>query len=117
MAEPPTATLEVRQTNLKAMEEGVRYEYAYKWTVRGRGTPPMLVSADVIGAKDLRVIDMKAADDRAMSGTFAVTTTKATDPARYDLYVSGRLRTDDGDELIFSRPIPFEVTGGPVSAK
>jgi hypothetical protein len=70
----------------------------------------MQVGVDIIGAKDLRTIDMKAAGP--MAGTFAVTTTKATDPARYDLYINGRLKTDDGDELIVSRPIPFEVSGG-----
>jgi hypothetical protein len=111
MAEPPAATLEVRQTKIIQMEEGARYEYDYKWTLHGRGTPPAQVSADVIGAKDIRVIDMKAATG-AMSGTFAVTTTKATDPARYDLYINGKLRTDDGDEAVVSRPIVFEVSGG-----
>ena len=80
------------------MEEGARYEYAYQWKIKGRATPPAQVGVDVIGAKDIRVIDMKA-DAGAMSGTFAVTTTKATDPARYDLYINGRLRTDDGDEV------------------
>jgi hypothetical protein len=109
MADAPSATLEVRQTKLKQMEEGARYEYEYKWTVRGRGTPPRQVGVDVIGAKDLRVIDMVAGKDM-MTGTFAVTTTKATDPAQYDLYISGRLRTDDGEELIVSRPVAFEVT-------
>ena len=105
MAEPPVATLEVHQTKIIPMEEGLRYEYAYKWNVRGKATPPAQVNVDVIGAKDIRVIDQKG-------GTFAVTTTKATDPARYDLYISGRIRTDDGDESIVSRPIPFEVSGG-----
>jgi hypothetical protein len=116
MADQPSASLEVRQTGMKSMEEGARYEYAYEWTIRGNATPPKLVTVDVNGAKDLRVIDMKS-EMREKTGTFAVTTTKATDPARYDLYVSGRLRTDDGDEIIVSRPIPFEVTGGPLSAK
>ena len=111
LTEPATATLEVRQTSLKQMEEGVRYEFDYKWTVRGRGTPPEQVGVDVIGARDIRVIDRKPSAD-AKSGTFAVTTTKATDPARYDLYVSGRLKTDDGEEAIVSRPLPFEVGGG-----
>ena len=111
LAEPPEATLEVRQTNLKPMDEGVRYEYEYKWKVRGRGTPPKQVGVDVIGAKDIRVIDMKA--QGAMQGTFAVTTTKATDPGRYDLYINGRLRLEDGEtESIVSRPIAFEVSGG-----
>jgi len=109
--EPAPATLEVRQTSVKQMEEGVRYEFTYKWTVRGRGTPPEQVGVDVIGARDIRVIDRKPSAD-AKSGTFAVTTTKSTDPARYDLYVSGRLKTEDGEEAIVSRPIPFEVTGG-----
>jgi hypothetical protein len=111
LADATVATLEVRQTNLKQMEEGARYEYSYKWTTRGRVTPPMQVGVDVIGAKDIRVIDMKA-ENGAMSGTFAVTTTKATDPARYDLYINGRVKTDDGDEAIVSRAIPFEVSGG-----
>ena len=35
-AEPPIATLEVRQTGKKIMEEGVRYEYAYEWRIRDR---------------------------------------------------------------------------------
>jgi len=111
LSEPPAATLEVHQTSFKQMEEGGRYEYTYKWTLRGRGEPPRQVNVDVIGAKDIRVIDMKAGTSTA-SGTFAVTTTKATDPARYDLYITGRLRTDDGEEIIVSRSIPFEVSGG-----
>jgi hypothetical protein len=111
LGDPPSATLAVKQTTLKHLEEGDRYEYAYEWTVKGRGTPPNSVGVEVIGAKDLRVIDIKAAPGM-MTGTFAVTTTKATDPARYDLYITGRLRTDEGDELILSRPIPFDVTGG-----
>jgi len=111
IGDPPAATLEVHQTAIKQMEEGARYEYAFKWTMAGRATPPTTVGVEVPGAKDLRIIDMKAASG-AMTGTFAVTTTKATDPAPYDLYISGRVKTDDGDELIFSRPIVFEVTGG-----
>jgi len=111
MAEAAGATLEVRQTKIIQMEEGTRYEYAYQWTVHGRGTPPKQVGVDVIGAKDIRVIDIKAGTGE-MSGTFAVTTTKATDPGRYDLYISGRLKTDEGDESIVSRPIAFEVSGG-----
>jgi hypothetical protein len=111
MADAPPATLEVRQASLKPMEEGVRYEFAYQWTIRGRATPLKDVNVDVNGAKDIRVIDMKASKDM-MSGTFAVTTTKATDPGRYDLYTTGRVKTDDADELVASRAIPFEVTGG-----
>ncbi len=111
LAGHPAATLEVLQTNLKQMEEGARYEFEYRWTLAGKNTPPSKVGVDVIGAKDIRVIDMRSAA-KGMSGTFAVTTTKATDPGRYDLYINARLKTDDGEESIVSRPIPFEVHGG-----
>lgn len=105
---PAGAVLEVKQTGLTRLPEGGRYEFEYFWKVRA-GTPPKDVNVDVVGAKDIRVIDMKPA---GKGGTFVVTTTKATDPSRYDLYISGRLRTDSGDENIVSRPIPFEVTEG-----
>ena len=72
-------------------------------------TPPKQLNVDIVGAKDIRVIDMTT------SG-FAVTTTKATDPGLYDLYANGRVRTNDGDELIVARAIPFEVTGGATRA-
>jgi hypothetical protein len=67
------------------------------------------VNVEVVGARDIRVIEMKRA---GKGGTFVVTTTKATDPAKYDLYITGRLNTDSGDETIVSRPIPFEVSEG-----
>jgi len=105
LTDPPAATLEVRQTGLKQMPEGARYEFTYKWTVRGPATPPKQVGVDIVGAKDFRVIDMT-------TSSFAVTTTKATDPGLYDVYVNGRIRTDDGDEVVIARAIPFEVTGG-----
>jgi hypothetical protein len=113
LAEPPSATLEVRQTNVKQMEEGARYEYEYNWKLT-RGTPPKEVGVTIIGAKDIRVIDMKSGAGMK-SGTFTVTTTKATDPARYDLYINARLATDDGGEAIVSRPIAFDVSGGTTS--
>jgi hypothetical protein len=109
LADPPAATLEVHQTSFKQMAEGARYEFAYEWTIRGMGTPPKQVNVDIVGAKDIRVIDMT-------TNGFAVTITKATDPGLYDVYVSGRLRTDDGEEIVVASAIPFEVTGGAAHA-
>jgi len=62
-----------------------------------------------VGARDIRITDMKQSEK---GGTFIVNTTKATDPARYDLYINGMLKTEGGEEKIVSRPIAFEVTGG-----
>jgi hypothetical protein len=108
ISEPPPATLEVKQTGLKQMEEGGRYEFAYSWNLKA-GTPPKEVDVEIVGARDIRVTDMKQSEK---GGTFIVNTTKATDPARYDLYISGMLKTDGGEEVIVSRPIAFEVSGG-----
>lgn len=108
IAEPPSGTLQAKQTNFKRLEEGGRYEFEYAWNLRA-GNPPSKVNVEVVGARDIRVIEMKRS---GKGGTFAVTTTKATDPARYDLYITGRLSTDSGDETIVSRPIPFEVSEG-----
>jgi hypothetical protein len=108
IAQPVHATLEVKRTKLIEMAEGGRYEFEFAWKIRA-GTPPKEVDVDVVGAKDIRVIDMKLTET---GGTFAVTTTKATDPARYDMYITGLLKTDDGNETIVSRSIPFEVTEG-----
>lgn len=108
ISEPPPATLEVKQTGLNQMEEGGRYEFAYAWNLK-TGTPPKEVDVEIVGARDIRITDMKQSEK---GGTFIVNTTKATDPARYDLYISGMLKTDSGEEMIVSRPIAFEVTGG-----
>ena len=108
ISEPPPATLEVKQTGLKQLEEGGRYEFSYSWNLKS-GTPPKEVDVEIVGARDIRVTDMKQSEK---GGTFIVNTTKATDPARYDLYISGALKTDSGEEMIVSRPIAFEVTGG-----
>jgi hypothetical protein len=108
ISEPPAATLEVKQTGVKQLEEGGRYEFEYTWNLRA-GTPPKDVDVEIVGARDIRITDMKPSEK---GGTFVVNTTKATDPARYDLYINGALKTEGGEEKIVSRPIAFEVTGG-----
>ena len=116
VGDPAIAVLELRQKDIKRMEEGARYEFEYAWKVPGRGIkPPEKVSVDVIGARDIRIIDQNASDD-GLSGTFVVTTTKATDPARYDMYISGTVETETGNQIVVSRPIGFEVTGGSSTA-
>jgi hypothetical protein len=108
IAEPPSATLAVTQTNFKSLDEGGRYEFEYAWNVRA-GAPAGNVNVDVVGARDIRVIEIKGTEK---GGSFVVTTTKATDPARYDLYVTGRLKMDGGDETIVSRTLSLEVSEG-----
>jgi len=108
ISDPPAATLEVKQTGMKHLEEGGRYEFEYTWNLRA-GAPPKEVDVEIVGARDIRVTEMKQSEK---GGSFVVNTTKATDPARYDLYINGMLKTDGGEEMIVSRPIAFEVSGG-----
>ena len=80
---------------------------------------PKSVSVDLVGAADIRIIDVKQDAKDRTSGTFVVTTTKLTRPAKYDLYIRGRLTVDGQEQNIVSRPISVEVmeVGGASAAK
>jgi hypothetical protein len=107
---PGAATLEVTMLERKRMEEGDQLKFRWKWNPRDASLPlPKTVSAEMVGAADIRVIDMRVDSDDRTAGTFVVTTTKLTRPARYDLYVTGRVTADGQQEEIVSRPIVVEV--------
>jgi len=119
ITKPPSATLEVAMLERKRMEEGDQMTFRWKWTPRDPNQMfPKSVNADLVGAADIRVIDAKADPKDRTAGTFIITTTKLTRPAKYDLYISGRLTVDAQQEIIVSRPIPVEVMEvGSASAK
>jgi hypothetical protein len=107
---PRAATLEVTMLERKRMEEGDQMKFRWKWNLSDATLPlPKNVSAEMVGAADIRVIDMRTDPDDRTSGTFLVSTTKLTRPARYDLYVTGKLTADGQQEEIVSRPIAVEV--------
>jgi hypothetical protein len=107
---PPAATLEVSMVDRKRMEEGDQMQFRWKWNPRDPGQAlPKSVNVDMVGAADIRIIDVKVDPKDRTSGTFLVTTTKLTRPARYDLYITGRLMVDTQQENIVSRPITVEV--------
>ena len=106
----PAATLEVTMINRKRMEEGDELMFRWKWNPRDAGqTFPKSVGVDMVGAADIRIIDSKTDPQDRTSGTFLVTTTKLTKPAKYDLYINGRLMVDGQQQDIVSRPIEVEV--------
>ena len=72
----------------------------------------------IVGARDIRVTDQKrlpGEGSEVITGTFLVSTTKATDLGRYDLVATGRLNVGGREERIVSRAIPFEVTAGSIA--
>jgi hypothetical protein len=106
---PPPATLEVRQVKFTRMEEGDRYDFEYEWKLRTKDAQlPAELAVDVVGARDIRVTAFQKEGEK---GSFSINTTKATEPARYDVIVRGRLRADGRDEDIYARPLALVVTG------
>jgi hypothetical protein len=108
--DPAPATLEVTMLGRKRLEEGDQIQFRWKWNARDTAQVfPKAVNADLVGAADIRVIDAKTDPKDRSAGTFTITTTKLTRPAKYDLYIAGRLMVDGQQREIVSRPIPVEV--------
>jgi hypothetical protein len=107
---PRAATLEVTMLERKRMEEGDQMKFRWKWNPIDATLPlPKNVGAEMVGAADIRVIDMRTDSNDRTTGTFLVTTTKLTRPAKYDFYITGKLTVDGQQEEIVSRPIAVEV--------
>jgi hypothetical protein len=104
------ATLSIEMLERKRMTEGDQLQFRWKWNARDeKQMLPKTVNVNMVGAADIRVIDVKQDAKDPATGTFLVTTTKLTRPAKYDLYVIGRLMVDGQQQDIVSRPIGVEV--------
>jgi hypothetical protein len=107
---PRPATLEVTMLERKRLAEGDQMKFRWTWTSRDASvTFPKTVNTEMVGAADIRAIEMQADSKDRASGTFLVTTTKLTRPSKYDFYVTGRLMVNGQPEEIVSRPISVEV--------
>jgi hypothetical protein len=106
----PSATLEVTSVGHTRMAQGDAYHFEWKIAAKKKDlSMPDKVDADAPGVRDIRVIDMKPASKGAATGSFTITTTRATTPAIYDLVITANLMVDGRREMIISRAIPFEV--------
>jgi hypothetical protein len=115
VTKPRPATLELSMVERTRMEEGDQIKFRWKWNVRDAAQAvPRAVAAEMVGAADIRVIDMQVDPKDSSSGTFLITTTRLTRPSKYDVYITGRL-TPAGSgpgvepEDIVSRPIAVQV--------
>ena len=108
---PRPATLEVTMLDRTRMEEGDQIKFRWKWVPRDATQAlPKTVTAEMVGSADVRVIDMQVDAKDSSTGTFVMTTTKLTRPSKYDVYITGRLTLDGGEqEDIVSRPITVNV--------
>jgi hypothetical protein len=96
----------------KRMAEGDQIRFRWKWTPRDAAQRlPKTVNAEMVGAADVRVIDMQVDSEDPSTGTFLITTTKLTRPSNYDLYVTGTIDAGGEQQDIVSRPITVRVDG------
>lgn len=109
-----SAALQVSQSKVTRMEEGDRYDFEYRWNLKSaQADPAQNLSVEIIGARDTRVTKMvrKPAESgsRTLSGSFSINTTKATEPATYDVIVRGKVDTGKTEEEVVARPLKFVV--------
>ncbi|MEO5741433.1 MAG: hypothetical protein ABIS29_12640, partial [Vicinamibacterales bacterium] len=110
-ATPSAATLEVTMVDRTRMTEGDQIKFRWKWTPRDATQAlPKLVTAEMVGSNDVRVIDMQIDAEAPSTGTFLMTTTKLTRPSNYDVFITGTLTLAGSEqEDIVSRPITVRV--------
>ena len=70
---------------------------------------PETVSVEVPNFIDLRIIEMQVDKDDPTTGTFLVTSTKNTLPAKYNLLATGRLMLDGRPQEIYSPIMTFDL--------
>jgi len=107
---PGPATLEVSMLDRTRMAEGDQIKFRWKWILRDATQAlPKMVTAEMVGSADVRVIDMQPDKQDPSTGTFLMTTTKLTRPSRYDVIITGRLNVGGADVDITSRPTTITV--------
>ncbi len=110
LAPPPPATLELKLESSAKKEAG--YEFLFRWTWKARNpmqAVPPTVTADVPNFADLRIIGMAVDAKDKSTGTFLVTSTRNTLPARYDIGITGRLTIDGQPTEIYSEIQQFTL--------
>jgi hypothetical protein len=106
LTKAPSATLEVSMVERKRMAEGDQMKFRWKWHAKDKSIVlPQAVASELVGAGDVRMIDMQPDPKDRTTGTFLITTTKLTVPSKYDLIITGKVL----EEEIVSRPITVQV--------
>jgi len=110
MAAAAAAGLELTLEKTEKKEAG--YEFLFRWTWKPRNAMqnvPATVAVDVPNFADLRVIGMAVDEKNKKTGTFLVTSTRNTLPAKYDIGINGRLMVDGQQQDIYSEIMQFTL--------
>jgi hypothetical protein len=110
LTDPPPATLALKLENVAKKEEGYRFLFRWTWTATGANENwPNTVDVDVPNFTDLRVIEMAIDPKDRKTGTFAVTSTKNTLPALYDVVIVGRLMVNGVRRDVYAPLVAFTL--------
>jgi hypothetical protein len=96
----------------KADKKEAGYEFVFRWTWKARNpiqAVPPTVSVDVPNFADLRIIGMAVDEKDKRTGTFLVTSTRNTLPAKYDIGITGRITVDGQQQEIVSEIQQFTL--------
>lgn len=108
----PPAMLEVTLAKRTMKSQGEEFLFRYHWKSRRMDLEwPANLSVELLNAADTRTIEFRPDPKDKSTGTFLLTTTRNTLPAKYDLYVFGRLM---GQEIP-ARPLQIDVKEVPAS--
>lgn len=110
LAPPAPAHLILKLEKADKKEAG--YEFLFRWTWKPKNAMqpvPPTVSVDVPNFADLRIIGMAVDKDDKTTGTFLVTSTRNTLPAKYDIGINGRLTVDGQQVEIYSEIQQFTL--------
>lgn len=110
MAAALAANLDLKLEKTEKKESG--YEFLFRWTWKPRNamqTVPPTVGVEVPNFADLRIIGMIVDAKDKKTGTFLVTSTRNTLPARYDIGINGRLMIDGQQQEIYSEIQQFTL--------
>jgi hypothetical protein len=95
---------------------GDEFVFRWKWSGSPEAEFPKTVAMDMVSAADIRAIEVKQDASDPSTGTFLVTTTRLTQPGKYDFYISGRVKQQGQEYLVYSRPIEITVKEAPENA-
>lgn len=104
------AHLSLKLEKADKKEAGYEFLFRWKWTAKNAmQTVPSTVSVDVPNFADLRIIGMAVDPKDKTTGTFLVTSTRNTLPAKYDIGINGRLMVDGQQQEIYSEIQQFTL--------
>ena len=108
LTDATAAALSLKLETVTKKESG--YQILFRWTWTGTGQNwPDTINVDVPNFTDIRVIEMQVDPKNKKTGTFILSSTRNTLPARYNMVISGRLMVNGARQDIYAPLVAFDL--------